>query len=466
VIQCGLLSDGSGKSKLYPRDLPFAFSETKVRVTTSNKSVAVAPWFSEQEKMNRKINVRLDAIASAVIALAILTALVTKASASSPSPESYSNDYLAPRQSGTSAIETAQASQLQNLPPVYVPRSPTQGAPDQTLTLPQAAPQSSQPPPAGLPRSQGQEGTLEVPTEGQPQTIVGRIQVTAKDDTGRWIQDLRKQDLTIYEDGIQRSVLGLQRDTDTPVSIGIVVDTSGSMSWKLAAAEAALQHFVRTLNPSDQVFLTAFSDRSFLLQDFTDNQEALNRAIGILHAGGETALYDAVVQGLQKVEQGRWPKKALLVMTDGMDNKSSNSLNDAIQAARRAGVLIYTVGLGTTGGSAMGTGPMIMFGGGGMRFGGGGFRHHMGGGEDERVDAATLQRLSDETGATTFVMNPRVTDMSALDAHFQSISAELREQYTVRYASAGGGRPHQIRVEGSRPGIEVRAPKWADSAGS
>jgi von Willebrand factor type A domain len=168
------------------------------------------------------------------------------------------------------------------------------------------------------------------------------------------------------------------------------------------------------------------------------------------------------VQGLQKVEQGRWPKKALLVMTDGMDNASSNSLNDAIQAARRGGVRIYTVGLGTTGASTMEMAPVF---GGGMRFGGG-FRHHMGGGEDERVDAATLQRLSDETGATTLVMNPRVSDMSALDAHFQSISAELREQYTVRYASAGGARPHQIRVEGSRPGVEVRAPKWASDDGS
>jgi VWFA-related protein len=419
--------------------------------------------------MNRKIDVRSGTIAAAVIALAMLTALVTKAAASGPSPGSYLADYPAPQQSAAPAIETAQAAQSQNLQPGYVPQQPThQGAPDQTLTLPQAAPQSSQPPAVGLPRSQGQEGTLEVPTtERQPQTTVGRIQVTATDDTGRWIQDLRKQDLTVYEDGIQRPVLGLQRDIDTPVSIGIVVDTSGSMSWKLAAAEAALQHFVRTLNPSDQVFLTAFSTRTFLLQDFTDDPAALNRAIGILHAQGETALYDAVVEGLQKVEQGRWPKKALLVMTDGMDNASSNSLNDAIQAARRAGVLIYTVGLGTTGASAMGTNPMMMapMFGGGMRFGGG-FRRHMGGGEDERVDAATLQRLSDETGATTFVMNPRVSDMSALDAHFQSISAELREQYTVRYASAGGARPHQIRVEGSRPGVEVRAPKWAGNAGS
>jgi Ca-activated chloride channel homolog len=422
--------------------------------------------FPGQKKMNRKIDVRSGAIAAAVIALAMLPALVTKAAAAAYNTSPLT-DYSAPQLGAAPAIETAQATQLQNLPPRYVPQAPTQGAPDQTLTLPQAAPQSSPPPAVGLPRSQGQEGTLEVPTsERQPQTTVGRIQVTATDDTGRWIQDLRKQDLTVYEDGIQRPVLGLQRDIDMPVSIGIVVDTSGSMSWKLAAAEAALQHFVRTLNPSDQAFLIAFSDRTFLLQDFTDDPAALDRAIGILHAGGETALYDAVVQGLQKVEQGRWPKKALLVMTDGMDNKSSNSLNDAIQAARRGGVLIYTVGLGTTGASSMGTSPMMMtpmFG--GMRFGGG-FRHHMGGGEDERVDAATLQSLSDETGATTFVMNPRVTDMSALDAHFQSISAELREQYTVRYASAGGARPHQIRVEGSRPGVEVRAPKWAADAGS
>jgi VWFA-related protein len=418
--------------------------------------------------MDRKISIRLGAIVAAAIVLATFKVLVTNASASAPSPDGYLNDYPTPPQNRGPAIETAQASQLQNFQPGNIPRAPTQGVPDQTLTLPQAAPQSSPRPAMELPRSQGEEGTLEVPTERQPQTTVGRIQVTATNDTGRWIQDLRKQDLTVYEDGIQRSVLGLQRDTDTPVTIGIVVDTSGSMSWKLPAAEAALQHFVRTLNPRDQFFLTAFSDRSFLLQDFTDDPATLNRAIGLLHAYGETALYDAVVQGLQKVEQGRWPKKALLVMTDGMDNKSSNSLNDAIGAARRAGVLIYTVGLGTTGGSSMGTAPMIMpmFGGGGMRFGGGFRRHMRGGGEDERVDAATLRSLSDETGATTFIINPRVTDMSALDAHFQSISAELREQYTVRYASAGGARPHQIRVEGSRPGIEVRAPKWAGSAGS
>jgi VWFA-related protein len=397
--------------------------------------------------MKRKFNLRLNAVAIA------LTGLVTVA-----------------------VVGLAQA-QSQNYQPGYVPPAPSQGGSHQTLTLPSVAPQAPTAPseleiPGSQPQPQPPEAPPEAPMERQPQSAVGTISITAKDQSGQWIQNLRRQDLTVYEDGIQRPVLGVQPDTDTPISIGIVVDTSGSMAWKLAAAEAALQHFVRTLNPRDQFFLIAFSNRAFLLQDFTDNPAGLNHAIGLLHAYGNTALYDAVVQGLQKVEQGRWPKKALLVMTDGMDNASSYSLNDVIQAGRRAGVLIYTVGLGTTGGFSMGMGPMISFGGGAFSFGGGGFGHHMGGmpfgggGDDERVDSRTLQILSDETGATTFVMNPRVTDMSRLDAHFQSISAELRKQYTVRYASAGGGRAHQIRVEGTRPGIEVRAPKWAGADSS
>jgi hypothetical protein len=182
--------------------------------------------------MNPKIDVRSGAIACALMAMAMLTALVTKAAA-------------AGQQRGTPVIEIAQASQLPSfqrpyVSPGYVPQQPNQGGADQTLTLPQAAPQTSPPPAMVPPRLKGQEGTLEVPTtERQPQTTVGRIQVTATDNTGRWIQDLRKDDLTLYEDGMQRPVLGLQRDNDTPVSLGIVVDTSGSMSWKLPAAKSA-----------------------------------------------------------------------------------------------------------------------------------------------------------------------------------------------------------------------------------
>ncbi len=422
--------------------------------------------------MKSKVVVGRTEVAVAIIFFATLVFLVGSVAASNV--ETIGSNSALPTNSppGQGAAEIAQASQSQNIQPGYLPPpppTPNQGGSGQTLDLPRVAPQSSPTSALELPRSQpeGRDASFEVPIQRQPQTTVGRISVTATDDSGRWIQNLRTQDVTVYEDGIQRPVLGLQRDTDTPISIGIVVDTSGSMSWKLAAAQAALRHFVGTLNPRDQFFMVAFSNRSFLLQDFTNNPADLERSIGMLHAYGQTALYDAVIQGLQKVEMGRWPKRALLVMTDGIDNESSHTLDDAIQAARQADVLIYTVGLGTTGASTGGFGGMSsvqIFPGFGIGIGGGGFRHHqMGMGEDERVDAQTLRRLSDETGATTFIMNPRVTDMSALDAHFQAISTELREQYTVRYASAGGMRPHQIRVEG-RPGIEVRAPKWAGSA--
>jgi len=228
--------------------------------------------------MTPKVNVRLAAIAAAVVAFAMLSVLVTNSAAynaeatgSNPSPESHLADYPATQQSAGAVLETAQASQLQNFQPGYVPQPSTQGTYHDSLDLPQVAPQSSQTPTLELPRSHGQDESLELPTARQPQTAVGRISVTVTNETGRWIQDVRTQDLTVYEDGIQRPILGLQRDADTPISIGIVVDTSGSMSWKLAAAEAALQHFVRTLNPNDQFFLIAFSDRAFLLQGFTDN---------------------------------------------------------------------------------------------------------------------------------------------------------------------------------------------------
>jgi len=145
---------------------------------------------SERKKMNRNINVRSGAITVAVMALAILTALVTKAAASNPeatgpnpSPQSYLAGYPAPP-SAPPAMETAQASQLQNVQPGYVPPPPTQGAPRQTLTLPQVAPQPSSETAVELPESQGQKGSLEVPKapiERQPQTTVGRIPVTVTD---------------------------------------------------------------------------------------------------------------------------------------------------------------------------------------------------------------------------------------------------------------------------------------------
>jgi Ca-activated chloride channel family protein len=405
--------------------------------------------------MKRKFSLCLHTIAVALTILAIGCFLASQALAGDSTIAA----------SGTASTQLAQASQLQNVQPGYVPPPSTQGqgSSSQTLTLPQVAPQQAQPPASlEIPGSKAQSGTAEVVPQVSlgHQAGVGRISVTATDDSGHWIQDLRAQDLAVYEDGIQRQVLGVQHDNDTPITIGFVVDTSGSMNWKLAATEAALEHFVRTLNPRDQFFLIAFSDKAFLLQDFTSNPSNIIHAISLLHAFGNTALFDAVVQGLRKVEQGRWPKKALLVLTDGMDNSSSYSLNEVIQAARRAGVLIYTVGLGTT--AAAPAMSIPLFGHGIISFGAGPMNPMA---ELDQVDAPTLRTLSDETGATTFIMNPHTVNMSRLDAHFQRISAELREQYTVSYVSTGGPGTHQIRVEGTRPGTEVRAPKWTGDAG-
>ncbi len=159
-----------------------------------------------------------------------------------PSPESYLADYPAP-QPGASSCDRDRTGVAIAKSPAWI-RCATADSGSAPSDSHAAARSSAIATAAGagiasVTRSEG--SWLEVPIERQPQTTAGRISITATDDTGRWIQDLRKQDLNLYEDGIQRPVLSLQRDVETPASIGIVVDTSGSMSWKLAAGEAALQ---------------------------------------------------------------------------------------------------------------------------------------------------------------------------------------------------------------------------------
>jgi Ca-activated chloride channel family protein len=293
------------------------------------------------------------------------------------------------------------------------------------------------------------------PTPPAPQKNNGhttKISVTATDRGGRWVPDLSARDIDVVEDGQQRQILSVQRDSNTPVSIGLVVDTTGSMESKIGAAKTALAHFIGTLGPDDEAFIIAFSTRSFLLQDFTSDRSRLSRTLGLLHPDGRTALYDAVINGLRKVQQGRWRKRALLVVTDGIDNTSSHPLDDAIAEARRDGVLIYTVGIGSPGG---GGGASISFG------------PIMIGGDpdDERVDDATLHRLSDETGATTFVVAARASNMGALDSHFQAISNELRQQYTVAYASDSDRDTHSLRVDSRRDDVVVRGPKFIGHGG-
>ncbi len=192
----------------------------------------------------------------------------------------------------------------------------------------------------------GQE--LEIPSRQlRSQAGYAQVTVTVTDSAGRYVTGLNRDQIKLYVDGAQQPIEFFRRDLKAPVSVGILVDTSGSMQPKIPQARAAIAQFVDDLNPRDDVFLVAFSARPFLLQGFTTDHERVLERLGLLHAEGRTALYDVIMDGLLTVERGRYDKKALLVVTDGMDTASRRaSIEQVVEEARRLGVLIYSIGIG------------------------------------------------------------------------------------------------------------------------
>jgi Ca-activated chloride channel family protein len=326
------------------------------------------------------------------------------------------------------------------------------GASSGTLELPSTAParQMQQ----NLPPPQPPEQELVLPKRQlRDQPGYQQVTVTVTDPNGSYVTDLQKQDFQLYMDGQQRPIEFFRQDLNTPVSVGILVDTSGSMQPKLEQARAAIDDFLRNLNDRDDVFLFAFSGKPFLLQSFTTDHSLVADRLSLLHAYGQTSLYDAIITGLVMLQRGRYDKRALLVVTDGMDNTSVRSLDDVVALARRQGVLIYSIGIGDpNGGSpvAFQIGPVVI------------------GGDEDQVDVTTLRMLSTETGAKTYNVRA-VGDGAALRSDCAEISRELRQQYTVGFLApdpgAGGYRNLHVDVP-THPGVDVRVRKGVDVGSS
>jgi Ca-activated chloride channel homolog len=273
----------------------------------------------------------------------------------------------------------------------------------------------------------------------QSQTGYEQVIVTVTDQSGRYITGMQESDFRIYVDGIQRPVRFLRPDLDTPVSVGIVVDASGSMRRKIPQARMAIERFIGDLNPRDDIFLLVFSSRVFLLQPFTMNHSQVMDRLVLLRADADTALFDAIIDGLSIIERGRYEKKALLVVTDGMDNASRASLPQVVAEARRTGVLIYSIGIGDPERGVLGIGAFIFS-----------YGNH--------VDAQTLRQLSNDTGARTYLLG-KVGDGELLRQDCADISNELREQYTLSFVAPDPSRPsyRSLRVEvPGKPELSVR----------
>jgi VWFA-related protein len=237
------------------------------------------------------------------------------------------------------------------------------------------------------------------------------------------VTNLAETNFAVYEDNQPQKITFFRRQ-DIPVSIGIVVDNSGSMRTKRAAVTKAVLNLIQASNPQDEVFVVNFNDDPYLDQDFTNQIPPLREALDRVDSRGGTALYDAVIASADHLAKGaKKEKKVLLVITDGVDNESRESLESAIRKVQDDnGPTIYTIGI-------LGDEPGI-----------------------KRAKRA-LQSLSDQTGGVAFF--PR--DLMEVDEISQEVARDIRNQYTLTYKptnprSNGGYR--KVKVEARAPGYK------------
>lgn len=299
------------------------------------------------------------------------------------------------------------------------------------------------------------------------------VTATVTDRSGRFVAGLRQSDFTVYDDGEPMEVTHFSNER-VPVSLGIVIDTSGSMAGeRMAAAREALDRFLLDLlGPEDEVFVVRFSAYPEIVQEWTLDRREVSRRIGRITPAGGTALYDAVAESLPLVQSGRHRKKALLVISDGNDTNSRTTSRELDELIRESEALVYAIGIdadaettvtrrpqarppifrppaptpfpmpGGRRGSPLPPPPVTP-------------PSRGGSGSGDRVNASALRSITDDSGGRTeIIRSPR-----DLDPATAGIADELSRQYYLGYASPGhrDNRWHTIDVRVSNPSLRVRA---------
>ena len=266
------------------------------------------------------------------------------------------------------------------------------------------------------------------------------LTATIADKNGRYRADLKQSDFTVYEDGAKQELAYFNTGDQVPMSLGIIFDTSGSMEDKIDGVQDAVEHFVKSVSPNDEIFLIQFSDDADIVQDFTSDKKRILRAVQSLNPRGSTALYDAITLGLQKIKQGKNKKRALLLLTDGNDNGSAIDLQTVLSLAKSSEVIIYALGIGHGKEGNIHSGFI--------------------GQVPDAVDMRVLRSLADTTGGNAYYLEAaHEGGRDRIDEAANEVAAELKQQYTLGYYPTnqkkdGGFR--QIVVEVKDKDLRVR----------
>jgi Ca-activated chloride channel family protein len=238
------------------------------------------------------------------------------------------------------------------------------------------------------------------------------VPVTVTDPLNRLVTGLERQDFFVYENNALQKLKSFSAE-DAPVSIGIIFDLSGSMTDKINRARNSILEFLRTANPQDEFFVIGFNDRPELITDFTSSIDNIEARLLTVKPGHRTALLDAIYFGLNKMKQAKNERKALLVVSDGGDNRSRYTESEVRAVVRESDVQIYSIGI---------------------------FDQYAPT-REEQLGPILLHDVSEETGGQLF----RVDDLADMADIATKISAELRNQYVLGYRSDDAKRDGKWR---------------------
>ncbi len=271
------------------------------------------------------------------------------------------------------------------------------------------------------------QNTVKPQTPGSNQTLkvdvdVVRVNATVTDLQNRVITGLEKEHFRVWEDKLEQKIESFSTE-DEPVSLGIVFDVSGSMKDKMPTARDAAITFLKTGNPEDEYFLEVFSNRPQLAEEFTTDISRLQNKLIFQNTQGMTAMYDAIYMSLAKLKEGTNSKKALLLITDGEDNRSRYTFANVREYVKEQDVQIYGIGIVSDFNSQLGSG---------------------------RTGRALIEELADLTGGHAFFPDS-VYDLEDICT---KIAVELKNQYVLTYRSTNSskdGKWRKIRVQVDGP---------------
>jgi Ca-activated chloride channel homolog len=283
-------------------------------------------------------------------------------------------------------------------------------------------PQTSPTAPPSTPAAQNSAGPQdEIPVFTADSRLVV-VHASVLDQKGKLVTNLQEPAFKVLENGVEQPIKIFRRE-DIPVSLGIIIDNSGSMREKKSRVAAAALNLVRASNPQDEVFIVNFNDDAYLDQPFTSNIKKMEEALDRMETKGGTAMRDAISMSMDYLkDKAKKDKKVLVVVTDGNDNTSNINLEDLMRKAQQSDVLIYSIGILS---------------------------------EEEPRESKKAKRALHDLAIASGALDFYPKDLEEVDKEVPEIAHEIRNQYTLAYSplnTALDGTFRKISVTVNAPG--------------